>query len=565
MPPSTTTQQPPHTSSTPRRRIVIVVVGPRGDVQPYCILGQALTARGYDVTIATEARLKALVTAEFGLPFAPIAGDVFGGLFDIEFQHRFRVARSMKCLEMLTEWNDRFNIDDVLASYVSALAGADVVVCGGVLSIAQTYSVAEKHGLKWVPLFLGTCPLPTNEFPHWVLAGVPFGFLCSNHWSHSIVASKGWLQQRKHINKWRRHTLGLPPITSPLGIVHAMQTNDNITIYNASSLLLCGPKRQVPADYPPHKVVYGGFLFPTTTASPPATIPPASTTMANINSSSGSRYNPPPKQQHPGSSTSLQRFLKTRTTLPVIYIGFGEMPTMEPLPLLQLALHVCHAVKCRAVVAASWAEFMPPPSPRLWLFPQMSCIVHHGGFSTTTIALRSGVPQIPCPVIMDQFHHANNMVALGVAPAVVHKGSLYGSYVAKLVTQVLRNDRNIQTTAKDLGKFVNTESFDNTDRFCDWVVAAPPTFASPPSEQQSDGVLVAQRGHDRRMPCPPAGPDTTPALPPLLRTTTHGQHSPADSASATPHSPTVETHLQQPNHTASLEPATHTIATNAAF
>ncbi|RHY04787.1 hypothetical protein DYB36_006935 [Aphanomyces astaci] len=338
MPPSTTTQQPPHTSSTPRRRIVIVVVGPRGDVQPYCILGQALTARDYDVTIATEARLKALVTAEFGLPFAPIAGDVYGGLFDIEFQHRFRVARSLKCLEMLTEWNDRFDIDDVLASYVSALAGADVVVCGGVLSIAQTYSIAEKHGLTWVPLFLGTCPLPTNEFPHWVLAGVPFGFLCSNHWSHSIVASKGWLQQRKHINKWRRHTLGLPPITSPLGIVDAMQTNDNITIYQASSLLLC-------------------------------------------------------------------------------------------------------------------------------------------------------VPQIPCPVIMDQFHHANNMVALGVAPAVVHKGSLYGSYVAKLVTQVLRNDRNIQTTAKDLGKFVNTESFDNTDRFCDWVVAAPPTFASPPSEQQSDGVV----------------------------------------------------------------------------
>ncbi|KAF0706757.1 hypothetical protein AaE_013964, partial [Aphanomyces astaci] len=450
MPPSTTTQQPPHTSSTPPHRHR---------------RGQALTARGYDVTIATEARLKALVTAEFGLPFAPIAGDVYGGLFDIEFQHRFRVARSLKCLEMLTEWNDRFDIDDVLASYVSALAGADVVVCGGVLSIAQTYSIAEKHGLTWVPLFLGTCPLPTNEFPHWVLAGVPFGFLCSNHWSHSIVASKGWLQQRKHINKWRRHTLGLPPITSPLGIVDAMQTNDNITIYQASSLLLCGPKRQVPADYPPHKVVYGGFLFPTTTASPPATIPPASTTMANINSSSSSRYNPPPKQQHPGSSTSLQRFLKTRTALPVIYIGFGEMPTMEPLPLLQLALHVCHAVKCRAVVAASWAEFMPPP-------------VQHW----------SSVPQIPCPVIMDQFHHANNMVALGVAPAVVHKGSLYGSYVAKLVTQVLRNDRNIQTTAKDLGKFVNTESFDNTDRFCDWVVAAPPTFASPPSEQQSDGV-----------------------------------------------------------------------------
>ncbi|ETV95811.1 hypothetical protein H310_10860 [Aphanomyces invadans] len=463
------TQQPPATGIPPRRKIVIVAVGPRGDVQPYCVLGQALAVRGHHVTIATEERLKPLVTTEFGLPFATIAGDVYGGLYDVEFQHRFRVARSLKCLELLTDWNNRYDPDEVLASYVAALAGADIVVCGAALAIAQTYSIAEKYNLTWVPVFLGSCPIPTNEFPHWVLAGVPLGFLCSNHWSHSIVASKGWLQQRKRINQWRRSALGLSPITTPLGVVDLIQANDNITIFQASSLLLCGPKRQVPQDYPPNKVAYGGFLFPTT-SSPPS-LPTGSTAWSS------------PSDR---GSIALQ-------TLPVIYIGFGGMPTIEPLPLLQLALQVCHSANCHAVIVASWAKFMPPPcaalvqyhtnticvepsAPHPWLFPQMSCIIHHGGFSTTATALRSGVPQIPCPVMMDQFHHANDMVSLGVAPAVVHKGYLTGSYVAKLVAQVLCNRRNVQTIAKDLGKVVTKESSDNPDKFCDWVLAAPPTF-----------------------------------------------------------------------------------------
>ena len=32
--------------------------------------------------------------------------------------------------------------------------------------------------------------------------------------------------------------------------------------------------------------------------------------------------------------------------------------------------------------------------PHSWLFPQISCVVHHGGSGTTHAAVRAGVPSI---------------------------------------------------------------------------------------------------------------------------------------------------------------------------
>merc|ERR1719480_268773 len=45
-------------------------------------------------------------------------------------------------------------------------------------------------------------------------------------------------------------------------------------------------------------------------------------------------------------------------------------------------------------------------APHEWLFPQCSAIVHHGGAGTTAASLRSGVPSIVTPCLMDQFENA---------------------------------------------------------------------------------------------------------------------------------------------------------------
>merc|ERR1719272_2586218 len=45
-------------------------------------------------------------------------------------------------------------------------------------------------------------------------------------------------------------------------------------------------------------------------------------------------------------------------------------------------------------------------TPHDWLFPQCSCIVHHGGSGTMATAARAGTPQIITPVFLDQWDHA---------------------------------------------------------------------------------------------------------------------------------------------------------------
>ncbi|KAG9406863.1 hypothetical protein AC1031_003192 [Aphanomyces cochlioides] len=412
------------------RRIVLVNVDPRGNVVPYCVLDQALAARGYDVAIATEKRLQDLVTVEFGLSFRCIAGDVCGGLFDRALQKRFRVARALKCVEMLNEWNVR-HLDEqaMLASYVAALDGADIIVSGA-QSMAQSYSVAERNKATWIPLFLGNCPLPTSAFPHWIAASIPFGFLCPNKWTHSVVASKTWQHQRQAINAWRVQVLGLSPIHTPLGVLDLVNANDSITMYQAASKLLCGPSKHVPSDYLKGKVVYSGFLH---------------------------------HADSPQNHTTLQRFLKL-ATLPVISICFGTMaPFASTRQLVQFADQVAKLAKDQCVLfvpeaksnlsalAAKYAErlHIEQSQPPTWLLSRMSCNVHHASLNSTAMALASGVPQIPCPMMMDQFHHANELLALGVAPAVVYKGSLDALTVARHVQRVLDNQSDIQTKARD--------------------------------------------------------------------------------------------------------------------
>lgn len=62
--------------------------------------------------------------------------------------------------------------------------------------------------------------------------------------------------------------------------------------------------------------------------------------------------------------------------------------------------------------------------PYLWLFPKCSLIIHHGGSGTTAAALQSGVPQVVCPFMFDQFYWAERMAWIGVAPEPLKKQHL---------------------------------------------------------------------------------------------------------------------------------------------
>ncbi|KAL2651411.1 hypothetical protein R1flu_019539 [Riccia fluitans] len=65
------------------------------------------------------------------------------------------------------------------------------------------------------------------------------------------------------------------------------------------------------------------------------------------------------------------------------------------------------------------------PVSHNWLFPHLSVIIHHGGSGTTAAALRSGIPQVICPFLLDQFYWAERMAWIGVAPEPLKPNHLF--------------------------------------------------------------------------------------------------------------------------------------------
>ncbi|PIA25440.1 hypothetical protein AQUCO_11400011v1 [Aquilegia coerulea] len=63
--------------------------------------------------------------------------------------------------------------------------------------------------------------------------------------------------------------------------------------------------------------------------------------------------------------------------------------------------------------------------PYNWLFQRCVVAVHHGGSGSTAAALHTGLPQVICPFLLDQFYWAERMFWLGVAPKPLEKNVLF--------------------------------------------------------------------------------------------------------------------------------------------
>jgi sterol 3beta-glucosyltransferase len=180
----------------------------------------------------------------------------------------------------------------------------------------------------------------------------------------------------------------------------------------------------------------------------------------------------------------LRLFLEnTHNNKPLVYLGFGSMPVTNPLKLLQLALELLERCQCRAVLAMGWAALhtdeaqqMLSPSiasgdlfvlsqiPHSFLFPRVRCIVHHCGVGTMASALVSGVPQIPCPVMLDQPHNAQFVCNLGCAPAAIPYSSLSAKKLTNALQQILANKKGIVQKAQAVAEILRTECLNSIER-----------------------------------------------------------------------------------------------------
>merc|ERR1712151_920661 len=96
-------------------------------------------------------------------------------------------------------------------------------------------------------------------------------------------------------------------------------------------------------------------------------------------------------------------------------------------------------------------------TPHGWLFPQCSCVVHHGGSGTLNTVLKAGVPQIITPVFVDQWDHAYflNKSGCGFGFEKKHLTSLTASEIAEAMKRV-NGSAAMEKAAKEAKEAVDT-------------------------------------------------------------------------------------------------------------
>jgi UDP:flavonoid glycosyltransferase YjiC (YdhE family) len=126
----------------------------------------------------------------------------------------------------------------------------------------------------------------------------------------------------------------------------------------------------------------------------------------------------------------LEHFLASGP--PPVYVGFGSMPTPDPVGVARDVVGVLRRLGVRGVLSEGLAGLVVPPrsgtgtssgtqvigvgaTSHEALFPRCAAVVHHGGAGTTAAVLRAGVPQVVVPHAADQPYWGRRMADLGVA------------------------------------------------------------------------------------------------------------------------------------------------------
>lgn len=160
---------------------------------------------------------------------------------------------------------------------------------------------------------------------------------------------------------------------------------------------------------------------------------------------------------------ALVEFLKAGP--PPIYIGFGSIVIDKPAELTKIIFGAVKRTGVRALISKGWGGlgdgdapegvFLLENCPHDWLFPHVSCVVHHGGAGTTAIGISLGKPTIIVPFFGDQLFWGSMVYRAGAGPEPVPYKSLTEEKLAESITKALGPD--IQTAVKKMSEKIAGE------------------------------------------------------------------------------------------------------------
>jgi sterol 3beta-glucosyltransferase len=390
--------------------ITILALGSRGDVQPYAALGKGLKLAGNEVRFITFESFAPLII-ESNLDFQPIRGDakalVAKGGADM-----LGLVRSFGSLAegYARDLSDPFlgETDLIINQLPAGLYG---------------YDLAEKYGVPMV--MASVIPLArTKMFPLMGFPKLPIpGY---NKTTYYVGEQLAWQMFRTVINRWRRGTLNLPPL-SLKGYFDQIGTH-HIPILNGFSQYVV----QRPPDWNEH-IHITGYWFPE------------------------NKYWQPP--------SDLIAFLEAGE--PPVFIGFGSMPIKDPERTTAIILEALKQSGQRGILHMGWGgignQSLPDTifkldyAPYDWLFPQMAMVIHHGGSGTTAFGFHSGVPSCAVPFLFDQFYWGQRIAQLGVG----HQPLPFKQLTVERLAEVIRfgvGNSQVKQKASELGQRIRSEN-----------------------------------------------------------------------------------------------------------
>jgi len=337
-------------------RGVITNFGSAGDVHPYLALIMEMNRRGHQIAFAFSPHFGPWIE-RYGVEFIPIGPNFEQMQYDI-----------------ITTVVSTPNIDNS-AGHMYSLFGPLVA------ALPQMYQELNEACRNADVLISG--PLqPASRVIH-ELTGIPFVSIQEAHFGGG--GTPAYQQATTALINPFRAQYKLPSLRHPL-------THDA----NSPQLALYAISRHVlppPPDWPRHYHMTGYFFF------------------------DDESFEPDPR---------LVEFLAAGE--PPIVISFGSMTHDDPQAVTDLLLRAVEIVGCRAIIQQGWSGlggravpphvYIAPFIPHAWLFPRVSCVVHHGGPGTVAATFRAGVPSIFVPHTFDQPIWASLAYDLGTVPPI---------------------------------------------------------------------------------------------------------------------------------------------------
>lgn len=386
-------------------RILLSTIGSRGDVQSLVALAIELRDLEHDVRLCVPPDFREWIEG-LGFAVTPIGPE-------LNVTGKRTPAAAPRTPEQRREMIAG-SVDTQFATIATAARGCDIIVGATALQIAAP-SIAEKLGIPYV--FAAYCPavLPSKHHAPPVLAMRGDTPVQRDDYTEMWDDDRArWMEPWAPLLNAYRARLGLEPVDDVRTHVHT-----------GHPWLAADPTL---APWPGENFVFqpGAWMM---------------------------------RDDRP-LAPEIERFLEAGE--PPVYFGFGSV--RAPQTVSHVMVQSARAVGRRVILSRGWADLSlvddVPDCLAIGeanlqaLFPRVSAVIHHGGAGTTTVAARSGAPQVIVPQHYDQHYFAARVGKLGIG--VAHVPGLPGVESLTAALHEVLNPR-IATRAKDVAADVHTD------------------------------------------------------------------------------------------------------------